>query len=90
MTAHPVREAGGRACHVKAFEQIACGNWSLESKRVLTWLVAHGLIEWRGLCYAVPVHVHIAWCEWCYEQQAKQGQDVLKTLARGAAAPSST
>lgn len=79
---HPVREGGGSANHVKAFEAIAIGLTPRCQPATLSWLVEHGLVErlpdktigrdrFGAIAipqYHVPLLMHKLWCDWCAEQ----------------------
>lgn len=77
---HPVRNAGGRQCHVKAFEAIASGGTPSCHASTLRWLEDHGLIERHSIVvgrdalgpivrpdFSVPTWAHVEWCGWCGE-----------------------
>ena len=79
---HPVREAGGTAQHVKAFEAVAIGQVPRCHPQTLEWLVNHGLVERLpdrvvgkdrfGVAkvpnFQVPLLFHAAWCAWAAQQ----------------------
>jgi hypothetical protein len=77
---HPVREAGGRQCHVNAFEAIAVNGRRGTQQSTLRWLEEHGLIEGsyrtigrdqfgeiRVVDWSVPMWAHAQWCDWAAE-----------------------
>lgn len=78
-TVHPC--AGRSAAQRQAFERIAVSMPHGASRRTLDTLVRAGLIEYAGEAYAgrdafgvfsvkvyaVPLPVHMQWCQWCAE-----------------------
>lgn len=75
---HPVKEAGGRKCHVDAFEAIALHQHRGTQAATIQWLEEHGLIKGRrdqfgGISvvvdWSVPLWAHIQWCDWAATQK---------------------
>lgn len=70
------------------FEQVAVNNDSGHPQKTLGILIRKGYIVGRlqylegfpptaVICYSVPIPVHIAWCQWCAEQQVEEEDNDL-------------
>lgn len=62
---HPVRNAGGKSNHVRAFEQIAVGVRPRCRADTLSWLMQHDLVTDDVRNPTATQWAHLAWCQWC-------------------------
>lgn len=87
MTDHPCR--GMSATAVQTFEMIAISEHPVLRRKTIKALLARGLIVQIGMRqlgrdrfgaieipeYAVPIDVHMQWCQHCAEQPWPEGFD---------------
>ena len=68
---------------LRVFEQIAVGHGLGHPQRTVDSLKKRGYIQGHVVAlngaiavtsYSVPIPVHIAWCQWCAEQQTNEDE----------------
>lgn len=78
-SAHPVRDAGGKASHVRTFEGI-CIGWIPRCRiDTMRWLLEHDFIKGSGKTYVATTWAYRAWCQWVENKVLPRSPEPVST-----------